>query len=147
MQDAKISWPPRVIAEVRTSTPTDTLNAECYSSYTQSATTQPTIFGSRSSFMSFATPGPIPGSEIASKSSTGTKIATVASFLAGLDVALVPLAPHLVDAGIDSFNSLTALACLSVDMRRALSISLPDQIAARNPQCPSPLRLLSLSPH
>lgn len=71
----------------------------------------------------------------------------VTSFLAGLDVALVPLASHLVDAGIDSLDSLTALACLSADVRRALLTTLHGQVAARDPQCPSPLRLLSLFPH
>jgi hypothetical protein len=99
--------------------------------------------------VSSTTPTPAPSSKIAPASpasSTGTKIATVTSFLAELDVALVPLASHLVDAGIESLESLTALACLSSDVRRALLTTLHDQVAARNPQCPSPLRLLSFFP-
>ena len=150
IQNSRFSWPPSAFDEVRTSTPTDTVNAGYSARHKQPATTLPITSDSHNSSSFDPTPGPAPNSKIAPArpaSSTGTKIATVSSFLAGLDSALVPLASHLVDAGIDSIDSLTTLACLSADVRRALLTSLHDEVAARDPQCPSPLRLLPLFPH
>ncbi|KAG0655704.1 hypothetical protein C6P46_000738 [Rhodotorula mucilaginosa] len=68
----------------------------------------------------------------------------VASFLAGLDVALVPLAKHLVDAGVDSLDALVHLASLSAGPRQALLEQLHKLVIVRDPDCPSPLRLLPL---
>lgn len=66
----------------------------------------------------------------------------VASFLAGLDVALVPLANYLVDAGVDSLDALVYLVSLSAGPRQALLEQLHKLVVVRDPDCPSPLRLL-----
>ena len=66
----------------------------------------------------------------------------VTSFLAGLDVALVPLAKHLVDTGVDSLEALVHLASLSAGPRQALLEQLHKLVVVRDPACPSPLRLL-----
>lgn len=66
----------------------------------------------------------------------------VASFLAALDVTLVPLAKYLVDSGIDSLDALVHLASLSAGPRQALLEQLHKLVVGRDPNCPSPLRLL-----
>lgn len=74
------------------------------------------------------------------------KSALVSTFLAGLDLVLVPLAPHLVSEGVDSLDSVTALVCMSPGPRRALLEDLHQRIVVRTPECPSPVSLLRFLP-
>ncbi|GAA5872649.1 hypothetical protein JCM3774_001873 [Rhodotorula dairenensis] len=86
-----------------------------------------------------ALPSP-PGNQ-ARRAETGV----IASFLAGLDGALVPLAVHLVEIGIGSLDALVHLATLSAEPRQALLEQLQQSIL-RDPACPSPLRLAPFFP-
>ncbi|GAA5992438.1 hypothetical protein JCM10908_000819 [Rhodotorula pacifica] len=78
---------------------------------------------------------------------TRAKVAFVSSFLAGLDVTLVPLAKHLVDAGINSFDALTHLITLSPGPLQALLSQLQKRVVLTDPACPSPLGLLRVLPN
>lgn len=102
-----------------------------------------TLFAqNRSSVTSATTPLSSPTATPAGRPGT----AVVASFLAGLDSALVPLADHLADIGVDSLDALVHLATLSAGPRQALLGQLHQRVVVRDPACPSPRRLAPYFP-
>lgn len=72
--------------------------------------------------------------------------ALIPSFLAGLDLSLVPLAPHLVAAGIDSHDTLVGFLSFSAGIRRALLEELERVVQPAERGGVSFLRLLEYLP-
>ncbi|BGP54133.1 hypothetical protein JCM8202v2_001707 [Rhodotorula sphaerocarpa] len=74
------------------------------------------------------------------------EFAPIPSFLAGLDLSLVPLAPHLVAAGIDSHDTLVGFLSFSAGIRRALLEELERVVQPAERGGVSFLRLLEYLP-